>query len=84
MQQTKKHCGGDKMNRNNDWPHWANEYKNGREFRAAKRAEVRMALAALEKLRFGCAYTPVEEHIVEATRHLESAKSMMAVANWKR
>ena len=70
--------------RNRDWPYWAPEYKDARGFRAKKRKDVRMALKSIGELRCGCAYTPAQEHIDAASRHLEAAKSLMSVERWKR
>lgn len=70
--------------KNRGWPYWSQEYKSARDFRAKKRRDVRTALKAIADLRCGCAFTPAQEHIDAASKHLQAAKSLMSVARWKR
>ena len=70
--------------KNRDWPYWSKEYKNARDFRAKKRRDVRATLKSMSDLRCGCAYTPAQDHIDAAYKHLEMAKSLMSVERWKR
>lgn len=62
------------MNNARNWPYWAKEYKNARDFRKKKREDVRLALKSLNELRLGCAFTPAQSQIDEAQKHLELAK----------
>ena len=67
-----------------NYPYWSNSYTSARDFRAQKRKHARDALKALDALRLGCAYTPAQEHIDAASKHLEAAKALMEVKRWKR
>jgi hypothetical protein len=59
-------------------------YRSAREFKVKKRRDIKAAIAALDALRFGCAYTPAVKDILQAATLLEKAKNMMSAKTWGR
>jgi hypothetical protein len=53
-----------------------------RQWRVRKRRELRALTRALDALRLGCAYTPIQAHINEMQRVVDSAQQKLR-GNWE-
>lgn len=60
-------------------------YQNARAFKAKKRADLRVAILAVNELRMGCAYVPEGEKVVEAVQGLlDQLRDAMSAKKWGR
>lgn len=71
------------MKKNNDYPHWREEYKSRRHFQSVKRADMDAAIRALERARRGAAWLPLCEKFKHAVDDIHLVREAMRKKEWK-
>lgn len=70
------------VKKSREYPDWV--YPSMRAFKAAKRADMRAALKALDNLRIGCVWCPEFERLKAAMEEIANVAEAWRVKKWGR